>query len=127
MTHEQDDDALEALFAEAREEVPSQALQARVMADAEAVQQSLRAVHAGPTPAPSEGWLTRIVGELIGGLGGWSAVSGITAAGVVGLGIGLYAPDMVSGWIENDSLSLGIGTFDVAPDVSGLLIGDDDV
>lgn len=92
---------------------------ARVLADAAQVQAEVPVVE-----APSRGgWLAL----LIGGLGGWSAVSGITAAGVMGLAVGLYSPDTVAGLLESDTLSLGIGTYDLTPDVGDLWTEDGDV
>ncbi|GAB5445259.1 hypothetical protein [Gymnodinialimonas sp.] len=119
MTHEDDKDGLDALFSEARAEGPGADLMARVLADAADVQAEVPDVAA----PPRGGWLA----GMLGGLGGWSAVSGITAAGVMGLAVGLYAPDTVSGLLESDTVSLGIGTYDFTPDVGDLWTEDGDV
>lgn len=116
MTHKQGDDAL---FAQAADDGPSPDLMARVMADADAVQAEVPVA----APVPRGAWLA----GLIAALGGWGALSGITAAGVMGLAVGLYSPDTVSGLLESDSLSLGIGTYDLTPDVSDLWTEDGDV
>lgn len=122
MTHEPSDKALDALFAEASREEPGPDLMARVLADAEAVQAEQAAGMAAAT-APRGSWLAGI----INGLGGWSAVSGITAAGVMGLAVGLYSPDAVSALLESDSLSLGTTAYDFTPDVGDLWTEDGDV
>lgn len=120
MTHEHDDTALDALFAQARNDGPRPDLMARVMADAAAIQAEVPDV---APPPQSSGWLA----VLLSGLGGWSAVSGITAAGVMGLSVGLYSPDTISDLLENDSLSWGFGTYDLTPDVGDLWTEDGDV
>lgn len=120
MTHDQDDSALDALFAGAAEDGPGPDLMARVLADAASVQGEVPVVEMTSTRG---GWLA----VLIGAVGGWSAVSGITAAGVMGLAVGLYSPDTVSSLLESDSLSLGIGTYDLTPDVGDLWTEDGDV
>ncbi|ABD56050.1 hypothetical protein [Jannaschia sp. CCS1] len=118
MTHDRDD-ALDAMFAQAREEGPSPDLMARVLADADAVQAKAR-----PVVAPvRESWWA----GLLQGLGGWSAVSGITAAGVMGLALGLYSPDTLSGLWDSDTLSLGYGTIEFTPDLGDLWTEDGDV
>lgn len=64
---------------------PSDALMARVMADADAVQEAFMAPP--PEPAPSFG--VRFV-TLIGG---WPSLAGLATAGVAGVWIGLTQPD----------------------------------
>jgi len=113
MVHEKRDDDLDTLFAVARDDMPSAALQARVVEDALAVQ-------AGQTRANTHfvsraGWMAALARSL----GGWPALSGVTAAGVLGLGLGFYAPDLV------DSLSGGAiwslsGNVAATPDIGGL-------
>lgn len=122
MTHDPEDKALDALFAVAAEEGPGPDLMARVLADAASVQEDLQAVPVVSVPSRGS-WLA----ALIGSVGGWSAVSGITAAGVMGLAVGLYSPSAVSGLLESDGLSLGIGTYDLTPDVGYLWTEDGDV
>lgn len=119
MTHEHEKDGLDALFAEAKGDGPGPDLMARVLADAALVQAEVSVVAAPPRGA----WLA----GLLGALGGWSAVSGITAAGIMGLAVGLYAPDTVTGFLESDTLSLGIGGDYFTPDVGDLWTEDGDV
>jgi hypothetical protein len=80
-----------------------------------AVQQSAPSGAAPAQAGPSRGWLA----DVLDGLGGWPTLSGVTAAGVVGLGLGFYAPDVV------DSLSGGqlwnvTGTVATMPDIGAL-------
>lgn len=119
MTH--NEDALDALFAQAAQDTAPADLMARVVADADFVLAETPV--AAPVGAAGRSWLA----GLISGLGGWSALSGITAAGVMGLAVGLYSPDAVAGLLENDGLSLGIGAYDLTPDVSDLWTEDGDV
>lgn len=92
------DNALEDLFAEARETQPkpSDALMARVMGDA---------MDAMPKPAPvaeaprSRGFLALI--------GGWPSLAGLATATVAGIGFGFASPDTVN------TLALG-ATYDVS-------------
>jgi len=87
----QDDDALEAFFAAARRTTPapSDALLARVMADALATQDARQQVPARMRPQPARPGL---LAQLREALGGWPAFGGLAAAGVMGLAIGLTAP-----------------------------------
>jgi hypothetical protein len=96
MATEPEDDRLEALFSEAREAVrPGDDLVARVLADAAAVQAAGKPLQ--PLPAArGGGW-----SGLVSALGGWPALSGVTAAGLVGLALGFWAPEAI------DSLSGG--------------------
>ncbi|MBL4628973.1 MAG: hypothetical protein JKY00_13255 [Roseicyclus sp.] len=117
------DIALDGVFAQARDEAPDPELMARVMADAMDVQSQLAAPPAPAARTPDVGWLA----ALIGSVGGWSAVSGITAAGVMGLAVGLYSPDTVADWLESDTLPLGISAYDLTPDMGALWTEDGDV
>lgn len=118
------DAALEALLDAAREDGPGDELMARVLADAVQVQ----AVAAAPVPVdPARAARGTWLGELIGALGGWGAVSGITAAGVVGLVVGLYSPDTIGGFLDGTPIILGIGGYDVAPDLGALWTESGDV
>ncbi len=82
---------LEAMFAQARDMSPdaSDALLARIEADAIAHQPA--PFSAAPVHAKGGGWFS-----LDLGFGGWSSLGGLTAALVVGFGIGLSPPDAVS-------------------------------
>lgn len=88
-----EDDDLSALFAEARTaERPGEALTARVLADAAAV----RAATGARIPrrrSRDSGFLDAV--------GGWPGLSGLAAAGVAGLAIGVFAMDALDlalGW-----------------------------
>lgn len=94
---------------------PSADFMAKVLADAEAVQQTF---YPAPVPAvkPRRFW------SVFQALGGMPAAAGFAAAAVVGVGIGLNPPSVM------DSLSLGLlGGSDVyllelVPDLQGALI-----
>lgn len=84
------DHALDALFAEAADEVPvaSEALMARVLADAEAFQPAAEE----PIERSSQGrW--RAFLEMIGG---WQGAGGLVAATLVSVWIGFVGSDSVS-------------------------------
>ncbi len=87
----QDDDALEAFFAAAQRTTPapSDALLARVMADALAAQEARQQVPARMRPQP---FRPGLLAQLREALGGWPAFGGLAAAGVTGLALGLAAP-----------------------------------
>ena len=121
MTRETDDDAgLEALFADARGDAPGEGLMARVLADASAVQAEAAVVT--PVAPARRGWFAGLVESF----GGWGALSGATAAGVMGLAIGLYAPTSVADWFGAETLGIAAST-DFAPDMSALFGEDGDV
>lgn len=84
MTRPEDrnDEALDALFAQARRDRPPAGLVARVLADAGAVQPGRR--RTGPFAA------------VVAALGGWPSAAGLAAASVAGLFIGYAAPEAVS-------------------------------
>ena len=116
MTHNSDEN-LDALFKQARGVEPGPDLMARVLADADRAQEDLLR---RPVSAPMRSWWT----SSLAAIGGWSAVSGITAAGVMGLAVGLYSPDTVSAWLNDDTT---LGSYELAPDVGGLWTEDSDV
>jgi hypothetical protein len=84
MDGQQDHDDLEDFFSAARRmsPAPSDALLARVLADAMAAQVPVTVRVQRP------GWLA----QLRDALGGWPAVGGLATAGVVGLAVGIAAP-----------------------------------
>lgn len=95
-----DDDGLERFFEAARrmEPAPSDALMARVLADALAAQPVT-----APRPEPRPGlWV-----QLREALGGWPALGGLATAGVMGLAIGIAAP---AGLADLATAVLGQGT-----------------
>lgn len=92
MTTDKDDmPELEAFFDAARDVVPdpSDALMARIMADADAVADSWEE----PVAAPARGGFLR---DILDAVGGWPAVSGIVTAGFVGVIVGVSPPALLS-------------------------------
>jgi len=91
-----DDAALEAFFVAARSDppVPSDALMARIMADAEAEAHGRDATMAVAQPARR----TRrgLIATVIGALGGWPAMAGMVTATMAGVWFGFAAPDEVN-------------------------------
>ncbi|MEJ6394352.1 hypothetical protein V8J82_13860 [Gymnodinialimonas sp. 2305UL16-5] len=121
-TDRQDDDALEAMFAQARAAGPDAALRARVLADADRVQAELAAMT--PAAPPRRGW---IIG-LVSAVGGWGAASGITAAGALGLMIGFAVPDTLELWLGSGALPASLSSdYGVTPDLSALWVEVGDV
>lgn len=92
MANDPQDTGLDRLLAEARQDQPGADLMARVLADAARVQAGGAAQPATASKARRGITWWR---PLINAVGGWPGVSGVTAAGVVGLAVGLYAPDLV--------------------------------
>lgn len=90
-----EDAALEQFFDAARRDraEPSEALMARVLADALDAQagQAAQAQHARATRHRVLLWM-----QLRDALGGWPALGGLAAAGVAGLFIGFSAPAAVN-------------------------------
>ncbi|MDF0602888.1 hypothetical protein P1J78_19270 [Psychromarinibacter sp. C21-152] len=83
-----DEAELDRLFEAARSAAPapSDALLARVMAEAEA---EMPVAHVAPAPpARRRGWLA----GLIAGVGGWPAAAGLVGAAVTGVAIGVASP-----------------------------------
>lgn len=80
---------LEALFEAGRgaAPIPSQALVARIMADAEA-----EALRRAQPPAPARG----LVARILDGLGGWPAMAGMATATLAGVWLGFAAPDSLN-------------------------------
>ena len=89
MMTNQNDEFLEDLFAQARKQDPhpSDALLARVLADADGVQVGMQPAL---TAAPNSLWV-----RILDALGGWPAVSGLAAATVAGVWIGVAPPSSV--------------------------------
>jgi hypothetical protein len=109
---ELNDNALEMLFASARAEapLPSDALVARVLADAE---------RAAPVPAapPVPVWRA-----LFGAIGGWRGGAGLALAGVAGLAIGFVSPEALDAVAPGYALTdAGYGLEDLMPGFSSLL------
>lgn len=97
------DEELELWFAAARADapVPSDALLARVLADAEALRPH-RPAERQPTGGWAEVWRT---------LGGWPTAAGLAAAGVAGLWIGTAPPDALAPgleWLAENGAGVGL-------------------
>ncbi|WP_224815539.1 dihydroorotate dehydrogenase [Hasllibacter sp. MH4015] len=121
MANDREDEAFDALMEEARGDAPSGDLMARVLADADRVQaRPAKPAHAPRGRVP---WWRGV----IAGIGGWSAVSGITAAGIVGLAVGLYAPDEIEALLGGDALSFTETGLGVTPDLGELWTEGEDV
>lgn len=103
------DDEMDAIFAAARAHAPEPDADflARVLDDAEAVQNGFAAPHASARahrgPAPG-------LRGVFAALGGWPAVAGLGAAAVTGLWIGVAPPESLSTtaqmvWAEDVTLA----------------------
>lgn len=98
MADERDD--LDEFLAGFRDvEAPSEALMARVLADAASVQAELQA----PVRPARRGW-----GGWLSGIGGWRGAGGLVAATVTGLTIGVYAPDRVDALLNGSLTDYGL-------------------
>lgn len=99
---EQDTEGLKVFFEAAKdnEPQPSDALLARIMADADAVADTWETI---PAKQQSGGWLH----QFLEAIGGWQAASGIVTAGFVGLVVGISPPqslsDFASGYLYGTS------------------------
>ena len=107
------DDMLDDMFAQVRsvQSDPSDALTARVLADAVAVQAASVAVQTVP---PRGLWA-----RMLDGIGGWPAVSGLAAATIAGVWIGVAPPssmqDLTASFI-GDEVSVNLFSTDFAFD-----------
>ncbi len=119
MQSDPNETALDRLLSDAQSDGPSDDLFARVLADADAVQSAARPVV--PQRAPRRWWR-----EALDAIGGWPTLSGVTAAGVMGVAIGLYAPDVVDDWAGGQLTGLS-GGLSVAPDLGALVWEDGNV
>lgn len=104
MTDDRDD--LIDLLGSARDaEAPSEALMARVLADAAAVQTALQAPRPAQARGSRVGWLSSI--------GGWRGAGGLVAATVTGLMIGVYAPDSIDALLSGQLSDRGLIAGDI--------------
>lgn len=115
------EETLDALFAEARRVEPDADLVARVLADAEAVQRET----ARPPLQPARAGVLRRPPAWIAALGGWGGFGGVTAAGLVGLAVGFWSPDMIDGLSGGQLWTLSGGG--VSPDLTALALENGDV
>lgn len=104
---QQDSDGLEAFFDAARKTAPAPdtAFMARILEDALSVQAEAAAI---TPPAAKRGG---IISQILRGIGGWPALTGLAAATVAGVWIGVNPPAAVS-----DQLASLIGTSSATTD-----------
>lgn len=115
---QQQDAALEALLEAARREppVPSDALMARVLADAQAVQPAGRGTRAAPL---------RLRRAVLGLLGGGRGVGGLLTATLVGFWIGVAPPEglpdlAATFWASSDDTAgVPMAELELLPDANG--------
>lgn len=113
MTDERDD--LDDLFAAARDEAaPSDALMARVLADAATVQAEVMVPQAMPQRGGIKTWLNSI--------GGWRGAGGLAAAVATGLMIGVYAPDSIDALLSGQLSDRGLIEGDILASAWGDLL-----
>ncbi len=88
------DAALEDIFAAGRASppAPSEALMARVLADADEV----IAARSQATDRPAELARRSLWARVVSGLGGWPAVAGMVTATIAGVWIGFASPDQLN-------------------------------
>ncbi|SFI48560.1 hypothetical protein [Celeribacter neptunius] len=119
------DQALDALFSEARAEtaMPSADLMARIMADAEAeIAASAAAERARIESLRPQPQRHPLIAAMVAALGGWRTVAGLATAGVAGLGIGLGAPAAVTSLaLDGYGGSYSIGGYSAGSDGSVVL------
>lgn len=115
---------LEDLFAEARaaRPVPSEALMARVMAEALAEQPRAVVALAAAVPQPGAGAGQGLWARLSWVFGGAGALAGMGTAAAAGLYIGFVQPVGLSG-IEEAMLGTPLETVELIPSVDVLLSG----
>jgi hypothetical protein len=115
------EDNLDALFAEARRVGPDADLVARVLADAEAVQREI----ARTAQRPTRSGVLRRPPAWIAALGGWGGFGGVTAAGLVGLAVGFWSPEMIDVLSGGQLWTLSGGG--LSPDLTALALENSDV
>lgn len=119
------DAALDALFDAARAPAaPSDALLARVLADAAAVQAEIAPQAPGPSHDPAAGpELTGSVwAEIRAGLGGWLGLGGLAAAGLAGLTLGVALPGELDA-LAGGQISAALGAADLTAAIELEAIG----
>jgi len=113
------DDMLEDILAQARglTAAPSDDLMARVLAEADAVQPDPSTVS-----APQTGFWARMMDAI----GGWPAVSGLAAATIAGIWIGIAPPSSVqdlAATMAGDEVSISLFSTDLMFDTGVLIDG----
>ncbi|MFM2354694.1 MAG: hypothetical protein RLZZ528_430 [Pseudomonadota bacterium] len=118
-----DDEMLAGFFAQVRQGAadPSEALLARVLADAAAEMPKPRpmaAAASGAVPAGG-GWF----GSMLAGLGGWGGLGGLASAAVAGVWIGFSG--QIGSTTLTDYLGTGsTGTVELYPGAEDFLVSD---
>ena len=117
MTMDHDDDRLAPYLAAARGGgAVSDALMARVLADAARVQ----ATQPSLTPArPDTARGASLLAVVQAALGGWRGLTGVTLAGMTGLALGFLAPDVVDG-LTGGQIGVWSGTSGALPEIDVL-------
>ncbi|MBC2837093.1 dihydroorotate dehydrogenase [Paragemmobacter straminiformis] len=112
-------DDLDDLFAAARSRplVPSEALMARVLADAMAEQPKAAAVRAAVAPARRGGWFAGFA-EVFGGFG---ALAGVGGAAVAGLVLGFVQPATVTDFADS-LLGAEVTSVTLIPSADALMV-----
>lgn len=110
---------LDDLFAAARaaRPAPSEALMARVLADALAEQPRVAAQAPGPRQRGPGLWA-----RLVWAIGGTGALAGMGTAAVTGLFLGLVQPAGLAG-LDEVMLGVPLETVELVPGIDGLLEG----
>ncbi|MEL6169241.1 MAG: dihydroorotate dehydrogenase [Pseudomonadota bacterium] len=109
--NELDERALGALFAAARDVAPqpSDALVARILADA--------AAETAPAPAPRRSGPREWLSDWLEAIGGWPSAAGLVTATAAGVWLGLSSPELVS------PFGLSATEFDLVDLVPGVQTG----
>ncbi len=118
MSERDDLDDLLAL-ARSRPMEPSDALMARVLADALAEQPRAVAAQTVPFGVPRRGWLS-LVAEVFGGFGGLAGVGGAAVAGLV---LGFVQPAPVTEFADA-VLGVQAASVDLMPGTDALMAGE---
>ena len=118
---------LSALLADSRAEQPGPDLTARVLSEAHRVQMARASASARAGPQSRSRPLKERQIGLPGALGGWAGLGGVTAAGVIGLLIGLSAPETVGTFGAGQLPFLAPDGSTLIPDLSALALESDDV
>jgi hypothetical protein len=113
------DDMLDDMFAQARAvtPAPSDDLMARVLADAAAVQ---------PRNRPIAAMRPTLWSRMSDAVGGWPALSGLAAATVAGVWVGIAPPAQVedlTATLIGDEISISLFSTDLAFDAGELIDG----
>ena len=110
-------DDLDLLFAQARATsvIPSDALMARILSDAEKTQPAPRVLVQTPQPKPGF-WQ-----QLTHALGGGGVFAGVTVSMVLGLFVGLVQPSGLTNLSDALWLDSSIESVDLMPGIDALL------